>query len=103
MAKDTTIETTNTRVFLKSVILFFSILMVFIRFGDLFAALDRSDGLLYLGRETHMIRNTYDCVLCICIALCSGGIFYLRIALCVPQPRIFLLLSLIIFYLLLLL
>jgi len=44
-----------------------------------------------------MIRNTYDCVLCICLALCNRGVFSLRIALYVPQPKIFLLLT---FYLL---
>jgi len=35
-----------------------------------------------------MIWNTYNCVwLCICLALCSRGVFSLRIALCVPQPK----------------
>ena len=63
--------------------------MVFIRFGD---------------PSLHSIDLTGYCTLeekhiwvCICLALCSRNVFSLRIALCVPQPRIFLLLT---FYLL---
>jgi len=68
--------------------------VVFIRFGDPSLHSIGFDGLLYLGRETHLIRNTYMyCVLYIYLALCRRGVFSLRIALCVPQPRIFLLLT----------
>jgi len=50
----TTVETTNNRVILKSVILFFFILDIGVhKVQRSFAALDRSDGLLYLGRERY--------------------------------------------------
>jgi len=71
--------------------------LVCIRFGD--PSLHSIDltGCCILGEkhiwfETHMIVYL--------LALCSRGVFSLRIALCVPQPRLFLLLTSFIFYLL---
>jgi len=78
-----TTTTTNTRVFSK--VFFFSSLYYLQKNGvhkvqRSFVALDRSDGLLYLGDK----RIWFCCV------LCSRGAFSLSIALSVPQPRLFL-------------
>jgi len=96
-----TIETTNTRAFRKSVILFFSILSLrqWCSQGSEILRCTRSIWRIVVSWE----RNAYDLKhiwLCICLALCSRGVFSLRIALCVPQPKLFILLTSFIFHLL---
>jgi len=64
--------------------------VVFIRFGD--PSLHSIDltGCCILGEKR--CDKTHIWV-CICLALCSRVVFSIRIALCVPQPKIFLLLT----------
>jgi len=98
MGKETTTKQPQTLEFSHKCFFFLYIIfktLVFIRFGD--PSLHSTDltGYCILGEKRIW--------LCICLVPCSMDVFSLRIALCVPQFRLFLLLFSSTFFLLLLL